>query len=528
MNLPIRCLPPRLPGWGAAILAAVLSLPPAAAQELQADDEQNDAARLVDQIGSDRLSWENSEGLARIVGGTAAAPGAWPGYAFVLIFDGQTKKLVSYCGGSIIDREWVLTAGHCIEPGRRYVILEGTNRARDEKMDWDGEAKQSVGAMLQFLTRKGTPIPVKEVIRHENFKNLCPGGCSVNDIALLRLAKPAHTPGQVLLGRDSRSAYLRPGKLTTGVGFGVLKESGEAFPSSLMQVDLPLVAQASCAGQHPQGQISDFNLCAGYDQGGKDTCQGDSGGPLYAPSPLGQQVQLGIVSWGPGCARPKGYGIYASVAYFQDWIRRRVPNARFVTEKAQRPNQAQPAATPAAATDQALTNYVGDTSAAPPSQLAQVNIDILPGARVKVGDRITVQVTSSISGNIVVYNQDSDGKTYQIFPNKFSARDLAEQDKAHITAGSAVTIPGPKDRFALRITPPTGLNRLIAVIVPPGVRIDDITQENEDMHSFEGVDGLLEEIAKREFEMREAKGIRVEHAAPKARAVAVRTYEIVP
>ena len=91
-----------------------------------------------------------------------------------------------------------------------------------------------------------------------------------------------------------------------------------------------------------------------------------------------------------------------------------------------------------------------------------------------------------------------------------------------------MTIPGPTDGFALRITPPTGTNRLIAIVVPPDVRIDDIAQKNEDMHSFDHVESILEEITKREQEMRSTKGIAVEETAPKSRAVAQRIYEIVP
>ena len=61
-------------------------------------------------------------------------------------------------------------------------------------------------------------------------------------------------------------------------------------------------------------------LCAGVDEGGKDSCQGDSGGPLFLNGSDGKRIQVGIVSWGTGCALRGKPGVYASVAYHREWI----------------------------------------------------------------------------------------------------------------------------------------------------------------------------------------------------------------
>merc|ERR1711908_69544 len=60
---------------------------------------------------------------------------------------------------------------------------------------------------------------------------------------------------------------------------------------------------------------SDSMICAGLDQGGKDSCQGDSGGPFMC----GNQLS-GVVSWGYGCAEAGYPGVYTQTSYFVDWV----------------------------------------------------------------------------------------------------------------------------------------------------------------------------------------------------------------
>ncbi|XP_031771471.1 trypsin-2-like [Apis florea] len=80
----------------------------------------------------------------------------------------------------------------------------------------------------------------------------------------------------------------------------------------LRHVHLPLIRHEKCP---VEGVSTKFHLCAGVLEGGKDACQGDSGGPL-----LCKGIQIGIISWGKGCARPNSPGVYCRLDLYLDWI----------------------------------------------------------------------------------------------------------------------------------------------------------------------------------------------------------------
>lgn len=117
-------------------------------------------------------------------------------------------------------------------------------------------------------------------------------------------------------------------------GWGRIEEGNTRKPTILQQVQLPVISNAECKQKYvdlgrfkEDVQYSDIVICAGYAAGGKDTCQGDSGGPLMLPEFMNGKFpyfQIGVNSYGYGCARPNVPGVYTSVRAHMPWIKEKL------------------------------------------------------------------------------------------------------------------------------------------------------------------------------------------------------------
>lgn len=238
----------------------------------------------------------------RVVGGERAPAGSHPWQVALLVSGLADNVQAQFCGGTLIAPNWVATAAHCVDggtPPSGIAVLAGTLTLADTKVP---------------------RVAVKRIVVHPGWKP----ATNESDIALLELATAVEPgPARRPIGYAASSALPAAGALLTVSGWGATKEGG-AGSTELLTVDVPVVALKACNDPKSYGGVIVRSMvCAGREQGGKDSCQGDSGGPAVLDAATEPQL-AGIVSWGHGCARPWKYGIYTRVGSFAPWIRKTI------------------------------------------------------------------------------------------------------------------------------------------------------------------------------------------------------------
>ena len=238
-----------------------------------------------------------AEHTDEIVGGTATTISAVPWQCAVL-----TQSGFQFCGCSIVNSRWVLTAQHCVASGSSdMVVLAGVSNI-----------SQRANGQLR---------PVNAVMKAPGFGDPTTG----HDVSLLQVNPPLDLSGAnakaipLVTTDDVAAGATNPGVISTVTGWGTTSEGAATTSDVLRTVDVPIVSNAQATQLYGLTITAD-QLAAGLvGQGGKDSCQGDSGGPLTV-SVNGVRKLAGVVSWGNGCARAQFPGLYARVSSFVTYI----------------------------------------------------------------------------------------------------------------------------------------------------------------------------------------------------------------
>ncbi len=236
----------------------------------------------------DPLQWTHRAEEREIINGTTTNPNFLKQVGALVVRQGFYQA--SFCSGTLIAQNLVLTASHCLEkvtPSQTYFYI-GT------------QAKGS------FSSKS---YPAKSFIFHPKYvKNSPPPGQLADwyDIALVKLTKQVPHSGAKMIRQKEIGKLLKLGDPVLVMGFGMTKAN-----------------TGSSSGTRMQG-FSTLKLIGNSEiwldkKNGSQKCSGDSGGPsLMKSSATGYWHVVGVASrTGKDCT----YGsIETRVDPFLDWI----------------------------------------------------------------------------------------------------------------------------------------------------------------------------------------------------------------
>lgn len=277
----------------------------------------------------------------RVVGGQFAQKFEFPW--LVALVETDTRQ--PFCGGSIINNRFILTAAHCIQSKftdyrNIEVVVNGHefDSTPNHANHW-GPPQEPRTYPLKLLEEldagnRSKRYNVEDIIVHPLYI------METNDfdLALLKLQEdidlsPKRKGKVVIDGNEQFMPEPRPiclpmlgtyertfsniKAIIAGWGLNGMEALGTS--QTLHKLEVNVFSPKNCKGFYGH-RVNRRMLCAGYKEGGKDSCSGDSGGPLIYQEKPEVWTQIGSVSWGEGCGVAENPGVYFRITEGVQWI----------------------------------------------------------------------------------------------------------------------------------------------------------------------------------------------------------------
>ncbi|XP_055838771.1 collagenase-like [Episyrphus balteatus] len=210
--------------------------------------------------------------VKRIVNGQDASKAEYPHPWFVILKIGEYLK----CGGSIIDKFWVLTAAHCVQKLTSLTLLFGTEYNDDYTISMT--------------------VYEKNFFIHPEYNN----ATLHNDVALIKLPYSLNFSENVLpikLVPDQNNSF--DGNLAYIYGHGITDDYYPSdFSKSLLYALVTVISNKQCQDELKDYEIVNSTLCTkGFEGNYASICNGDSGGPMVTKYSDNEFIQIGINSF---------------------------------------------------------------------------------------------------------------------------------------------------------------------------------------------------------------------------------------
>lgn len=311
----------------------------------------------------------NNNNLLYIVGGDQVDDDQfWPWSVAIYELDPLNGQRAFICSGSLISEKFILTAAHCIQQSRFDILSANEIFLKIASVRLDDERARFYNVESVFVhpdysvDRKVNDIALLKLMHGQRLPARARPICLPSHVA----NRIDFTDQQVTIigwGRTTAMQGNEPSRLIdVGNAFGneidtlyhsknereALKidkdsnsntsnnnnnDSYNQTNGTLLQAEVRVTSTDQCNRNYSRLEIGwlsidEHFLCASDPQGKRDACQGDSGGPLMWNNQQGaleqtsseKWYQLGLVSFGYGCANTQYPGVYTRISYYIPWI----------------------------------------------------------------------------------------------------------------------------------------------------------------------------------------------------------------